>query len=282
MTRSFSIDELPIVSNMLAAVAAEELMPRFRALQSLRVSQKASPFDLVTEADEHSERALTSQLLHRFPGALVVGEEASESDSTLLPRLQDAPLAFVVDPLDGTSNFASGMPLFGVIVAVVERGEAVAGLIHDPVCKRTTWAFRAAGAWSDAADGTRSRLHVAPAAALSGMHGIVGTNFLPEPTRSTVNRNLSRLGMTNWFRCAAHEYRLAAAGHCHVLFYNRLMPWDHAAGWLIHHEAGGYGAHFDGSEYRPFHTRGGLLCAPDRDAWHRVREALLGSGEQPR
>ncbi|HRO60212.1 MAG TPA: inositol monophosphatase [Burkholderiaceae bacterium] len=277
MPRSFSIDELPIIANMLASVAAQELMPRFRTLQSLRVSQKTSPFDLVTEADEHAERAIALQLLRRFPEALVVGEEASESDTTLLSRLQGAPLAFVVDPLDGTSNFASGMPLFGVIVAVVEHGEAVAGLIHDPVCNRTSWAFRGAGAWSDAADGTRSRLRVAPTAALGSMHGIVGTNFLPEPTRSTVNRNLSRLGMTNWFRCAAHEYRLAAAGHCHVLFYNRLMPWDHAAGWLIHREAGGYGAHFDGSQYRPFHTQGGLLCAPDESAWHQVREALLGT-----
>jgi fructose-1,6-bisphosphatase/inositol monophosphatase family enzyme len=77
-------------------------------------------------------------------------------------------------------------------------------------------------------------------------------------------------------RCAAHEYRLAAAGHCHVLFYNKLMPWDHAPGWLLHREAGGYSAHFDGSEYRPAQMTGGLICAPDKESWQLVRDALLG------
>ena len=79
------------------------------------------------------------------------------------------------------------------------------------------------------------------------MDAIVGTNFLPEPLRTTVNRNLSLLHMTSWLRCAAHEYRMAAAGHTDLLFYNKLMPWDHAAGWLLHQEAGGYSAHFDGT-----------------------------------
>ncbi|HEY0183902.1 MAG TPA: inositol monophosphatase family protein, partial [Rhodopila sp.] len=74
----------------------------------------------------------------------------------------------------------------------------------------------------------------------------------------------------------AHEYRMAAAGYCHVLFFNRLMPWDHAAGWLAHQEAGGYSAHFDGRSYRPAHTIGGLICAPDRASWELVRDGLLG------
>jgi fructose-1,6-bisphosphatase/inositol monophosphatase family enzyme len=75
------------------------------------------------------------------------------------------------------------------------------------------------------------------------MEGVIGTIFLPGPLRSTVNVDLSRLATNTWFRCAAHEYRMAAAGHCHLLFYYRLMPWDHAAGWLLHKEAGGYSAH---------------------------------------
>ena len=61
-----------------------------------------------------------------------------------------------------------------------------------------------------------------------------------------------------------------------LAFYNRLMPWDHAAGWLLHREAGGYSAHFDGSPYRPFDLEGGLLCAPDARSWELAREALLG------
>jgi len=61
-----------------------------------------------------------------------------------------------------------------------------------------------------------------------------------------------------------------------VLFYNKLMPWDHAAGWLLHREAGGHSAHFDGSPYLPTHTTGGLLCAPTKASWDAVRAALLG------
>ena len=77
------------------------------------------------------------------------------------------------------------------------------------------------------------------------------------------------------YRCAAHEYRWAAGGHGHVLFYNRLMPWDHLPGWLLHREAGGHSARFDGSPYLPTHRDGGLICAPDHASWEAVRHALL-------
>jgi len=109
---------------------------------------------------------------------------------------------------------------------------------------------------------------------------IIGTNFLPEPLRTTVNSHLSRLGMSAWLRCTAHEYRLAAAGHCELLFYHKLMPWDHAAGWLLHREAGGYSAHFDGTAYRPTHLTGGLICAPDAASWRLARDALLEEAER--
>ena len=79
------------------------------------------------------------------------------------------------------------------------------------------------------------------------------------------------------FRCAAHEYRLAATGGLHALLYNRLMPWDHSAGVLIHDEAGGFSAQFNGTSYSPRKHAGGLVCAPDRDGWQALREGLLGS-----
>jgi fructose-1,6-bisphosphatase/inositol monophosphatase family enzyme len=107
------------------------------------------------------------------------------------------------------------------------------------------------------------------------MEGIVATGFLPEPLRGTVLGNLTKLAATANLRCAAHEYRLAAAGSCHLLLYNRLMPWDHAAGWLLHREAGGYSAHFDGTAYQLSHLTGGLICTPDEDTWHLARAALL-------
>ena len=87
---------------------------------------------------------------------------------------------------------------------------------------------------------------------------------------------LPRLAGTLNYRCAAHEYRLVASGHAHLLVYNRLMPWDHAPGWLIHREAGGYSARFDGSAYLGgHHTGGGLICAPDLASWEAARAVLF-------
>jgi fructose-1,6-bisphosphatase/inositol monophosphatase family enzyme len=83
------------------------------------------------------------------------------------------------------------------------------------------------------------------------------------------------LAATVNFRCAAHEYRLAATGGAHLLVYNRLMPWDHAAGQLIHAEAGGASAQFDGSAYSPLRHRGGLVCTTDTETLSLVRRELL-------
>ena len=91
-----------------------------------------------------------------------------------------------------------------------------------------------------------------------------------------MQENLPGFAMNFWLRCAAHEYRLAAGGHCELLVYNKLMPWDHAAGWLLHREAGGYSAHFDGRDYLPTHISGGLMCAPDRASWLAARDRLFG------
>lgn len=267
---------LDTVVDLLRRVAAQEIMPRFGRLQRSQVREKTSSFDVVTEADEAAEQAITAGLKAAFDGADVVGEEAVGRDPSLLSLLATSDRVFVVDPLDGTKNFACGLPLFGVMVAALVRGEVRASVIHDPVGQTTACALRDRGAWLLAPDGSRTSLRVARALPVGQMHGIVSTNFVPEPLRTRVNGRLSCLASSNWFRCAAHEYRLAAAGFSDVLFYNKLMPWDHAAGWLLHREAGGYSAHFDGSPYLPTHTTGGLLCAPDQASWEQVRSALLG------
>jgi fructose-1,6-bisphosphatase/inositol monophosphatase family enzyme len=180
-----------------------------------------------------------------------------------------------VDPVDGTANFAAGLPLFGVMAAVVVRGEVVAAAIHDPVGDDTALAVRGEGAWMETPDGRRAALRVASPQPVELMTGNVSWRFLPEPQRSVVCANLPRLGGSWDYRCAAHEYRMASAGHCHLLFFNRLLPWDHAPGWLLHQEAGGYSARLDGSPYTPLRSGGGLICTPDRASWHAVREALL-------
>ena len=162
---TFGTAELGDLVELLRTAARVEIMPRFRKLGAGDVRQKSGPLDLVTEADEAAERLITDGLLRRFPGSLVIGEEAASADPSRLAALGDADLAFVVDPVDGTANFAAGLPLFGVMAAAIVRGEIVAAVIHDPVCDDTALAIRGEGAWSEAPDGRRTDLRVAAAGA---------------------------------------------------------------------------------------------------------------------
>ena len=271
----FTRQDALAVADILDQAGATEIMPRFRRIAELDVREKTSGFDVVTDADEAAEAAISAALQRAFPAALIIGEEAASRDPGLIGRIASADLAFIIDPIDGTKNFTSALPLFGIMTAATVRGEIVLGAIHDPVCRDTALALRGEGAWLQDGQQAKADLRVAAPVPVSRMDAIAGTNFLPEPLRGTVGRNLPRLAMHSWMRCAAHEYRMAAAGHCHLLLYNKLMPWDHAAGWLLHREAGGYSAHFDGSPYLPSHTTGGLLCATDEASWQQARAALL-------
>ncbi len=275
--RDFSARNLAELAVLLRAAARAEIMPRWRRLGPGDVRVKTGPLDLVTAADEAAERMIASGLERLFPGCLVVGEEAASDNPDLLDRLADADLAFVVDPVDGTANFAAGLPLFGTMAAALVRGEIVAGVVHDPVGDDSALALRGGGAWIEAADGARRDLRVAAPVPVAEMSGAAAWRHMPEAMRVTLCRNLPRVAASFDLRCAAHQYRLAAGGHCHYLIYNRMMPWDHAPGWLLHREAGGYAARLDGAPYRATETSGGLLCAPDAASWHSLREALLGA-----
>lgn len=271
----FSEQDLRTMGNALALAARTEIMPRFGQLSAGQIKQKSSALDLVTDADLAAEAVISEALTKAFPGSLVIGEEATYRNPDLLQSSAKADLVFYIDPIDGTRNFASNLPLFGVMAAAAIPGEIVAGAIYDPICRDWAYALRGAGAWLEREDGSRTRLHVAQPKPVSAMEALVATGFLPEPIRATVLSNLAKFAAVANLRCAAHEYRMAAGGFCHVLVYNRLMPWDHAAGWFLHREAGGYSAHFDGTAYEPAHLGGGLICAPDENSWKIVRTALL-------
>jgi fructose-1,6-bisphosphatase/inositol monophosphatase family enzyme len=192
------------IADILARAAATEVMPRFKALADGDIRHKSSVFDPVTEADEAAERAISAELRASFPGALIVGEEATAADPSLLDHLADAPLAFTVDPIDGTRNFVAGLPLFGVMAAAIVHGQIVAGAIHDPVCQDTAYALKGQGAWLSRPGHPPRRLQVAAPAPLARMEAIAGTHFLPAPLRATVLGNLPRLGSATWLRCSAH------------------------------------------------------------------------------
>ena len=274
--KGFTLKELTEVALLLQAAARAEIMPRFRRLEAADIRSKSGPLDLVTEADEAAERMIEQGLRRIFPGCAVVGEEATSLNPALLSAVAKGDLVFVVDPVDGTANYAAGLPLFATMAAAIIRGEVAAAVIHDPVGDDTAFALRGEGAWMASADGSRRDLRVAAPVPVAEMTGALSWRYLPDAIRQTVCSSLPRLGAAWDYRCAGHEYRMLAAGHCHYVMFNRLLPWDHAPGWLLHREAGGYAAQFDGRRYRPSATDGGLLCTPDEESWHDMREALLG------
>lgn len=273
---TFTPEELHRLERLLAQVARAEILPRFNRLQADEIRTKSSAVDLVTDADEAAERAIAAALRDTYPDAVLVGEEAATRDPSLLDGLGNASLAFVIDPVDGTRNFVAGLPAFGVMLAAVADGEIVAGIIHDPIARNSCLALRNGGAWQAFEDGPTRSLRVAAPAPVGQMEAVAAVGFLQEPMRSRVARNLAAFRSTTSLRCAAQEYRLAITGDCHVLMYNKLMPWDHAAGWLLHREAGGFSAHYDGRPYRVTQRTGGLLFAPDEASWRAVRDAVLG------
>src|SRR5262252_2263494 len=189
----FSSSDLQRVGEILARAAETEIMPRFGQLGANQVRWKTSALDLVTDADLAAEKAITRSLLEVFPGAQVIGEESSYKEPKLLESIGTADLMFVVDPIDGTKNFACHLPLFGVMCAAIMRGEVVASVIFDPVYREWAYALSGKGAWIEREDGLRASLVVASPVELAQMEGIGSTSFLPEPLRSTVNGNLRKV-----------------------------------------------------------------------------------------
>ncbi|MFK0334832.1 inositol monophosphatase family protein [Rhizobium sp. NPDC090275] len=254
--------------------AAGEILPRFRPVSSDSIRAKTMADDIVTDADIASERLLSERLTARLPGITIIGEEAVSDNASILERLADAELAAIIDPVDGTWHFAHGTPMFGSILAIVSGGKTIAGIIHYPVLGDFLVARPGEGAWHVAADGARTRLSVAAPTPVNEMHGFIPLHMFQSDLRSKLApRLLKFLRVTTW-RCSAWEYRMLATGAMSFCLNESLKPWDHAAGVLIHAEAGGHAATAAGEAYRPTMTQGHLLAAPDERSWHAIREAL--------
>ncbi|OCJ04249.1 inositol monophosphatase [Rhizobium sp. AC44/96] len=267
--------DVTTLADLLRQAAAKEILPRFRRLGTDDVRAKSEATDLVTEADEQAERMIKAEVARLWPDATFIGEESVAADPALLGRLEGAELAIVVDPVDGTFNFASGIPAFGVMASVVANGETIAGVIYDPMGDDWVISEKGSGAWLKRPSGETERLSVGKPVALDQMVGMASTGFLPKNRRAEILANLAKVRFLANYRCAAHEHRALAGGHVHYLMYNKLMPWDHLAGTLICQEAGGYAARFDGSAYLPHHIDGGLLITPDKDSWELLRREVF-------
>lgn len=259
------IDQLD--SHVRAAMtdaAQRAVLPRFRALAAAQITSKAAD-DVVTVADHDSEDILCEALARLLPEATLVGEEAAHAEPAILDRLSDR-LCWVIDPLDGTNNFAAGHAPFGIIVALAQAGETIAGWLLDPLTGRMCHARAGKGAWiGDERVRSQPSGEDPPVAAISLI-------FLEESQREAVKRDIApHYRLVDIPRCAAEQYPRLVLGRNDVSVFQRTLPWDHAAGILFLNEAGGKAARPDGSPYRlADHARPGLLGAATPELWEHL------------
>jgi fructose-1,6-bisphosphatase/inositol monophosphatase family enzyme len=262
------------VLNIVRRAAEAEIMPRFRSLSAADISTKAHPEDLVTIADLAAEAMITRALTIAFPHALIVGEEAASKDANLVAQIADAPLAFIIDPVDGTWNFAKGLAVFGTILAVTQFGKPAFGLIYDPVADDWAIADDETPATLERPNGTSKPLKASMGKPLDALSGHIHLHHFSPDQQRQVAATLPTFRRTEPLRCSAHEYRMLAQGHTDFMLAATLNPWDHAAGALICQQAGAHVEMLDGGPYTAARLEGFLLVAPDRTSWNKLKKVF--------
>lgn len=227
-----------------AGIAGQYQKSRFAT--SLDIEMKGDK-NLVTEVDRESERLIVEHLLSRFPGHDIVAEEGDYPQA-------GSPFRWIIDPVDGTTNFAHGYPWFCSSIGLELDGELVVGVIHNPVYNELFTATKGGGARLNGA-----ALTVSPRAPLK--NSLLGTGFpydcATDPANNFANfiafqksaRGIRRAG------AAALDLAYVAAGRLDGFWELKLKAWDVAAGVLMVREAGGAVSTFDGSPYDIFNDR---------------------------
>ena len=255
------------VCKALEEVSSTIVLPHYQNLQKSDIKEK-SPGDLVTIADKLSEEFLNERLDRILPEAAIVGEEAVSVDVAIMERLS-SDMAWIIDPIDGTGNFAAGRPPFGIIIALVKHGKTSAGWLYDPLTSRICHASQGGGAWINgqcvkAAPDPEGK----PVAALA-------TGFMtPEQREAVIAQSEPHYDLVPIPSCAAEQYPLLVRGQHHMTIFERTLPWDHAAGVLFLNEAGGKAARWDGSDYLPGDGRKGMLGTSSPRLWDEAAEHL--------
>lgn len=199
--------------------------------------------DLVTEADLASEKAILDIVRREFPEIAVMAEESSSDYSATMTGA-----AWVIDPLDGTTNFAHGFPHFAVSIGYAVDGVPLAGVIYCPMRDELFYGCRGKGAWLNS-----NRIRVSTAADL--LHSLVGTGFpydvhgtLPKVLQ-TLERVLPKVQDIRRAGAAALDLAYVACGRLDGFWEMNLKPWDTAAGALLVEEAGGRLTDFRGGPF---------------------------------
>jgi myo-inositol-1(or 4)-monophosphatase len=254
-----------------ARAAGEVLMDRFGG--ALEVTDKAVAGDVVTDADRASEALVVARIRAAFPDHAILAEESGAIGP-------DSAMRWILDPLDGTTNFARGLPHFCVSIALADREGPLVGVVHDPVRGETFMAARGAGAFVDGARG-RVRLAVTPVATLRAALLATGFPYVRNPQRTDnlaeVDRLVPRIQCLRRTGSAALDLAYVAAGRLDGYWEAGVKAWDVAAGVLLVREAGGVVTRMDGSAWTLDHTD----VATGGPTLHRLLVAELRSARVP-
>ena len=261
-------EQLNCVSQIIKDTADIEILPFFNQPKSFQTFTKTSG-EIVTNIDVKAERRLTKSLLSLLSGSEVIGEEAASENALIYEVLKDDKPVWIIDPLDGTRNFTNGKNCFAIIVALCLGGETLAGWIYDPINVKMYSAYKGVGASING-----KSLNIQECLELSKMIGSTGQNF-----SKILEKNAGKSGIPkrcDRYRCIGREYGDLATGILNFAEYSVLKPWDHAAGILIHSEAGGYAAFLsDKSSYFPVPPiKKTLLVAQNEKVWRELFRIL--------
>jgi fructose-1,6-bisphosphatase/inositol monophosphatase family enzyme len=259
----------PSVEALIREAAERVVLPRYQQLEAHEIIEK-TPGELVTIADRECEAMLNEGLARILPEGRMVGEEACAADPALMAGL-DRGTAWIIDPIDGTHNFASGKPPFAIMIALVADGAIEAGWMYDPLRQRMCHAAARGGAFIDG-----ERVVARPSGAALPVAGISTIFMDPEERAGFIERATGRMTLADIPRCAGEQYPRIVLGENDLALFNRVLPWDHAPGALFVQEAGGVVARLDGSPYRVAEDRKGLLAAASRPIWDAAIRVLTG------
>lgn len=260
----------------------EIVMPNFRQLNTADVEEKSSFSDLVTIADKASEAFITEEIHSHFPDWEVVGEEAVAEDPSTTNKIGSADICVIIDPIDGTWNYAHGIADFGIILAVIVKGVTRFGLLYDPVNDDWIYANLGEGAYFQrstlAERGTQKiptqpplPLKITPEPKLEKLAGIMSIHSYVGIRKQEFAIKATRFArINNLPSCPA--YRQLSQGHFHFSLTYKMMPWDHAAGVLIYTETGGVCRQLNGEEYKPTIPDGELLAAQSEEQWRALSD----------
>ncbi len=251
-----------------ARKAGRALIRDFGELENLQVSLKG-PADFVSNADERTERILIEELSRARPGYAFLGEESGTSDGP------DKSHRFIIDPIDGTTNFLHGIPIFAISIALEREGQLVSAVVYNPVVDEMYVAEKGHGAYLN-----DKRLRVAARKSMREALFATGAPFMGRPGHEQFLAELQAvLAVSPGIRrCGAASLDLAgvAAGRYDGFWERGLNPWDVAAGILLVKEAGGIVTDLDGGTHML--ETGGLL-ATNEALYPQILKLLKGVGQ---